>query len=75
MYEKERDSVINQRQATVTDLAKTTLAELPAHEYSFTWNGNERKVILVVQAEWLFRVIYDPSSPINLDIVATIRFA
>jgi hypothetical protein len=75
LYEKERETVINLRQAIVTDLAKTTFAELPAHEYSFTWNGNERKVVLVEHGEWLYRVIYDPRSPINLDIVATIRLA
>ena len=54
---------------------KDTFAVLPAYQYSFTWNGNERKVVLVEQAEWLYRVIYDPESPINLDIVGTIHFA
>ena len=75
VYEKERESVVEQRQATVTELEKANFVELPAHEYSFTWNGNERKVVLVEHGEWLYRVIYDPRSPINLDIVATIRFA
>ena len=75
LYQKERDSVFSQRQAMVTDLSKTTFAESPAHEYSFTWNGKERKVVLIEQAEWLYRVIYDPRSPVNLDIVGTIQFA
>ena len=75
LYEKERDSLISLRQAMVTDLSKTNLAGLPAHEYAFTWNCNERNIFLVEQAEWLYRVIYDPRSPINVEIVGSIQFA
>jgi hypothetical protein len=73
LYEREKGYIEKQLdQPDVRELKAITIAAQPAFEFSFTWSGGERVVILIEKQATLYRVIYDPRSPLNLQIVATL---
>jgi hypothetical protein len=57
----------------VTELTETTLRGLPAWSYGFRWEDGERSVLLLQVDDDTYRVIHDPRSPLNADVVATLR--
>ena len=57
----------------VTELTETTLRGLPAWSYGFRWDDGERSVLLLRVDDDTYRVIHDPRSPLNADVVATLR--
>jgi hypothetical protein len=57
----------------VTELTQTTLRGLPAWSYGFRWEDGERSVLLLQVDEDTYRVIHDPRSPLNADVIATLR--
>ena len=57
----------------VTELTETTLRGLPAWSYGFRWDDGERSVLLLQVDDDTYRVIHDPRSPLNADVVATLR--
>jgi hypothetical protein len=59
--------------AAVTELMQTTLHGLPAWSYGFRWEDGERSVLLLQVEDDTYRVIHDPRSPLNADVVATLR--
>jgi len=61
-------------EVTVTPLQASTVAEQPAFTFSFRWTEGQRTVVLIEQAAALYRIIYDPRSPYNLEMLATIAF-
>jgi hypothetical protein len=72
-YEREREFVSSRLGADVTPLTPTTLASLPAQEFGAVWDGNERRFVLVERGRWLYRVVYDPRSPLNVAVLESIR--
>jgi len=58
----------------ITGLNETRLVLQPAYEYAFKWRQKERAVILVQKDRAVYRIIYDPHSPLNLQVLATIEF-
>jgi hypothetical protein len=72
-YEREREFVAARYGADVTPLTATTFNGLPAHEYSVSWGDTVRTFVLVERGRWLYRVVYDPRSPLNHDVLDTIR--
>ena len=59
---------------TITGLNETRLGLHPAYEYAFKWGQKERAVILVQKDHAMYRIIYDPYSPLNLQVLSTIEF-
>jgi hypothetical protein len=57
----------------VTELTQTTLRGLPAWSYGFRWEDGERSVLLLQVDGDTYRVIHDPRSPLNSDVIATLR--
>lgn len=57
----------------ITDLTDFHLGELRAYQYSFRWDDKQRVVILTEQDQVTYRIIYDPDSPINEQILSTIE--
>jgi hypothetical protein len=57
----------------VTELTQTTLGGIPAWSYGIHWKDGERSVLLLQVEDDTYRVIHDPRSPLNADVVATLR--
>jgi hypothetical protein len=58
---------------TITELTDHTVGMSPAYLYSFQWDGKQRVAILIRQAQVTYRIIYDPHSPVNTQILSTIE--
>ena len=60
----------------VTELTTTSLHERPAQAYSFRWDEEgrpmERAVLMLPVAGDTYRVIYDPRSELNEQVLSTI---
>jgi hypothetical protein len=57
----------------------TGLKEIPwmsqrAYEYSLDWSQATRVVRLIEIGDTLYRILYDPQSPLNLRILSTIQW-
>jgi len=57
---------------SVSDTSATTLGGFPAWTYTFRWDQGERSAILFNLAGDTYRIIYDPRSPLNEQIISTI---
>ena len=55
----------------IKDLEQITWKSLPAYEYSFKWSQGARSVILVERNGETYRILYDPRSPLNVQILST----
>jgi hypothetical protein len=64
---------------SVSALTETTLLERPAWAYSFRWDEEgrpmERAVLMLQVAGETYRIIYDPRSPLNDRVIATLTVA
>jgi hypothetical protein len=56
----------------VTELTETTLQGRPAWAYGFRWDEGERSVLSLQVASDTYRVIYDPRSELNAEVLATL---
>ena len=74
-YEQHR-AYLEQRfdDLAITELQETSLALLPAYAYSFKWDQGERAVLLIPKDQATYRVIYDPRSPLNAQVLSTTEF-
>jgi hypothetical protein len=60
---------------SVTELTETTLGGQPAWAYSFRWDDGERSVLLLQVGGDTYRVIHDPRSALNDEVIATLTVA
>ena len=44
-----------------------------ACQYSFRWDSKQRAAILIHQDQTTYRIIYDPVSPINVQILSILE--
>ena len=74
-YEQHR-AYLEQRfdDLAITELQETSLALLPAYAYSFKWDQGERAVLLIHKDQATYRVIYDPRSPLNAQVLSSTEF-
>jgi hypothetical protein len=71
-YSRHRPSLERRSGAgSVTALSETTVQGRPARAYAFRWDDGERAVLLVQVGDDTYRVIHDPRSPLNAEILAT----
>jgi hypothetical protein len=59
---------------TITPLEATQLAGRLALTYSFQWSQRARVALLVAEGPALYRLIYDPLSDLNAQVLATVEF-
>lgn len=59
---------------TTTELIETVFMTLPAFEYTFEWESGIRTVILVERSEATYRILYDPRSTLNRQILSTVEW-
>jgi hypothetical protein len=57
---------------SVSELSETIAAERQAWAYGFQWEGGERSVLLFEVEGDTYRVIHDPRSGLNAEIVGTL---
>lgn len=56
----------------ITPLTEMSLRERPAWTYGFRWDDEERSVLSLHVAGDTYRVIYDPRSGLNNQVLATL---
>ena len=56
----------------VTELTETSLVGRPAWFYGFRWDEGERSVLSLEVASDTYRIIYDPRSELNAEVLATL---
>jgi hypothetical protein len=56
----------------VSDLTETSLLGRQAWAYDLRWDEGERSVLLLQVASDTYRVIYDPRSELNAEVLATL---
>ena len=71
-YEQERAFLGERLAAEVGPLEPTTFAGHEAQAFSFTFSEKQRTIVLVERDGWLFRVVYDPSSALDLAVLETV---
>ena len=59
----------------MSDLAATTVLDLPASTYSITWPDHERTVLMVQLGADTYRVIFNPRSALNHRVLETLTLA
>jgi hypothetical protein len=60
---------------SVSALTETSLREWPAWAYAFRWDDEERSVLSLQVARDTYRIIYDPRSGLNTQVLATLTIA
>lgn len=74
-YERERSFGLKQfGPGAVSELMEITFAGQAAFTFSIQWDGEERTVALIEKGKMLYRVLYDPRSPLNTKILSTLVF-
>jgi hypothetical protein len=56
----------------VSELTETSLGERPAWAYALRWDEEERTILMLQVDPDTYRVIYDPRSPLNEQVLATL---
>ena len=59
----------------ISDVKEIAWKSLSAYEYSFEWNEGLRTVILVERKDGTYRILFDPRSPLNLEVWSTLEWA
>jgi hypothetical protein len=60
---------------SVTALRQVRMGEHLGWAYDFRWDGGERSVLLVQVAGDTYRIVYDPRSTLNPQVVGTLAIA
>jgi hypothetical protein len=72
-YAREREFLLRQLpDAAVGDLTATTVGGASAHRFTVRWAMGERVMLLIERAPGLYRIVYDPRSPLNEQVLATL---
>jgi hypothetical protein len=58
---------------TISELIDHSLAGTAVKQYAFQWDAKQRVAILIQQGPATYRIIYDPVSPINVQILSTVE--
>jgi len=58
----------------ISEVEELTYADSPARHLSIHWPGKERVILFIEKEDALYRIIHDPNSPINIQILDTLEF-
>lgn len=59
---------------SVTDLKEIRWMSQPAFEYSIKWSQAARVAMLIEAENLTYRILYDPYSPVNVQILLTLQW-
>jgi hypothetical protein len=71
-YRREREHLIDEG-AEVSELVPAELNGWPAQEFTAAFPHKTRTFLLCERPPWLYRLVYDPKSALNLEVLSTIR--
>lgn len=72
-YELLKNDVVERfMECEVSDLQKTRLNGFPAFVFSFQWPFRQRKVYFVEKESVTYRILFDPTLPLNEQILASV---
>jgi hypothetical protein len=57
-----------------SQVEEVRFASFPAYQFSIHWPGKERVILFVEKGAALYRIIHDPSSPLNRAILTSFSF-
>ena len=60
-------------EVNVSELKESRLGSLPAFAFSFSWREGERAVVFVPKGRMAYRILYDPRSPLNSQMLSTVE--
>lgn len=58
----------------VDDITESRFRSSPARRFCIRWPGRERVILFVERDDALYRIIQDPQSPLNREILETFEF-
>jgi hypothetical protein len=58
----------------IGELEELMFDSYPAYRFTIRWPGTERVITFLQKEDMVYRLIYDPSSPINGQILESVRF-
>lgn len=58
----------------IRETQEITFASRKGYRFSIRWPGKERVITYIEEGEMVYRIIYDPASPLNEQILATFAF-
>ena len=74
-YQRHKESLFTRFDSLViSELRTAQCASLAAYEYTFEWEHGRRVALLVRRAGALYRIIYDPGSAVNLQILSSLEW-
>ena len=75
-HQKHRESLENRPGGyVVSDLKEIRWMSQPAFEYSIKWQEGARVVMLIEADNATYRILYDPNSPLNVQVLSTLQWA
>ena len=74
-HQKHKESLENRPgEYVVSDLKEIRWMSQPAYEYSIKWRQGARIVTLIETENTTYRILYDPNSPLNVQILSTLQW-
>lgn len=74
-HEQHKESLVKRPGGfVVSDLKEIRWMSQPAYEYSLKWHMGARVVILIEVDKSTYRILYDPYSPLNVQILSTVQW-
>ena len=74
-YQRHKESLeIRLEQFSISGLKEIRWLSQPAYEYSFKWHKGARVVRFIETESATYRIIYDPNSPLNVQILSTVQW-
>lgn len=75
-YRQHRQNLENRfGEFSISDLKEITWKTLSAYEYTFEWDTGIRTVFLVERKDGTYRILFDPRSPLSLQVLSTLEWA
>ena len=58
----------------VGEMERVRFQSFPAHRFSIRWPGKERVILFIEKQDALYRIIHDPASHLNKEMLDSVEF-
>jgi len=58
----------------ISEVERITYKSFPAHRLSIRWPGKERVILFIEKEDALYRIVHDPTSMINRNMLDSVEF-
>jgi predicted kinase len=74
-YERHKEDLEKRfQELSITDIQAIDWKSLPGYQYSFEWPQGRRSVMVFDRNGSTYRILYDPRSPLNLQVLSTVEW-